>query len=175
MDTIPHSVRKPNNSPSTHWNDDPWGANGEDEDVKPLTREEAQQWRSTQPDFSIWRVLVWQAVLAVVLTALAALLTSDSVVVKSVLYGAAAVLLPSALMAWGVTSSALARQTSGVAQASLLNFFVWEGIKLVLVIALLALAPAVLGAVNWLALVVGLVVVLKVYGLVFYWQSKRHH
>lgn len=94
-------------------------------------------------------------------------------VVKSVLYGAAAVLLPSALMAWGVTSSAVARQLSGEAQASLVNFFVWEGIKLVLVLVLMGLAPVVLDAVNWLALVAGLVVVLKVVGLVLYVQTKR--
>lgn len=174
MDTIPHPVRKPNNSPPFQWDDDAHSEyDAENENFKPLTREEAQQWRSQQTEVSVWRVLMWQAVLALVVTVLAALLTSDPVVVKSVLYGAAAVVLPSALMAWGVTSSALARLTSGAAKASLLNFFVWEGIKLVLVIALMASAPAVLGAVNWLALVAGLVVVLKVYGLVFYFQSKR--
>jgi ATP synthase protein I len=122
---------------------------------------------------SVRLVLVWQVLVALATTALAALLTGDAVVVRSVLYGAAAVVLPSALMAWGVTSSAVAKKVSGVAQASLLNFFVWQGIKLVLVMVLLGLAPVVLDAVNWLALVAGLVVVLKVVGLVFYVQSKR--
>ena len=110
---------------------------------------------------------------AVVLVVLAEWLTSDLVVVKSVLYGAAAVVLPSALMAWGVTSSALARQVSGEAKASLANFFLWEGIKLVLVLVLLGLAPVLMEAVNWLALVAGLVVVLKVFGWVLYVQTKR--
>jgi ATP synthase protein I len=175
MDTIPHPERKPVSSQASLW-DDASGSNADDaaeDDFKPLTREQAQQWRSEQPALSVSKVLVWQALFALGLAGLAAALTSDLVVVKSVLYGAAAVVLPSALMAWGVTSSAVARRVSGVAQASLLNFFVWEGIKLVLVLLLLVLAPVVLDAVNWLALVAGLVVVLKVYGLVLFVQTKR--
>jgi ATP synthase protein I len=174
MDTIPHPVRKPDDSPATPWvNNDVDSDGAAEDDFKPLTREEAQQWRSTQPTLSVHLVLVWQVVVALVMTALAYLLTGDSVVVQSVFYGAAAVVLPSALMAWGVTSSAVAKKVSGVAQAALLNFFVWEGVKLALVMALLGLAPVVLDAVNWLALVVGLVLVLKVVGLVFFIQSKR--
>lgn len=174
MDTIPHPVRKPESSPANTWIEDPVGADeAAEENFKPLTREEAQQWRSTQPTMSVRLVLVWQVVLALATTALAALLTGDWVVVQSVLYGAAAVVLPSALMAWGVSSSAAAQKVSGVAQAALLNFFVWEGIKLVLILALLGLAPVVLDAVNWLALVAGLVVVIKVVGLVFFVQSRR--
>jgi ATP synthase protein I len=174
MDTIPHPVRKPNNSQASLWDDSRSDADGVNEDdFKSLTREEALQWRNTQPTLSVWRVLMWQTLSGLLLTVLAAMLTSDPVVVKSVLYGAAAVVLPSALMAWGVTSSSLAQRTSGVAQASLVNFFVWEGIKLLLVLVLLVLAPVLLDAVNWLALVAGLVVVLKVVGLVFYVQSKR--
>ncbi len=174
MDTIPHPVRKPENGQSDAWIDDPVETDGAVEDnFKPLTREEAQHWRSTQATMSVRWVLVWQVVFALVTMALAALLTRDLVVVQSVLYGAAAVVLPSALMAWGVKFSAVAKKVSGVAQAALLNFFVWEGVKLVLVMVLLGLAPVLLDAVNWLALVVGLVVVLKVVGLVFFVQSKR--
>jgi ATP synthase protein I len=174
MDTIPHPARKPENSPANPWIVDPADADGAaEENFKPLTREEARQWRSSQPALSLRWLLVWQALSAVVLAVLAEWLTSDPVVVKSVLYGAAAVVLPSALMAWGVTSSAMARQVSGEAKASLVNFFVWEGIKLVLVLVLMGLAPVVMDAVNWLALVAGLVVVLKVFGWVLYVQTKR--
>ncbi|MDP4621613.1 MAG: ATP synthase subunit I [Hydrogenophaga sp.] len=174
MDTIPHPARKPDNSPANSWIDDPVDSDGAAEDnFKPLTREEARQWRSSQPALSLRWLLMWQVLSALVLAVLAAWLTSDPVVVKSVLYGAAAVVLPSALMAWGVTSSAMARQVSGEAKASLVNFFVWEGIKLMLVLILLGLAPVVLDTVNWLALVAGLVVVLKVFGWVLYVQTKR--
>lgn len=174
MDTIPHPGRKPETSQASLW-DEPSVNTDEvaQEDFKPLTREEALQWRSKQPVLSVRRVLFWQTVSALVLAVLAAVLTADPVVVKSVLYGSAAVVLPSALMAWGVTSSAVARRVSTVAPAALANFFVWEGIKLVLVMLLMALAPVVLGAVNWLALVAGLVVVLKVVGLVLYVQTKQ--
>lgn len=174
MDTIPHPARKPENSLANPWIVDPvYADEASEENFKPLTREQAQQWRSTQPALSLLWLLVWQALSALVLAVLADWLTSDPVVVKSVLYGAAAVVLPSALMAWGVTSSALARQVSGEAKASLVNFFVWEGIKLVLVLVLLGLAPVLMEAVNWLALVAGLVVVLKVFGWVLYVQTKR--
>ena len=174
MDTIPHPARKPENSPANPWIVDPADADGAaEENFKPLTREEARQWRSSQPALSLRWLLMWQVLSALVLAVLAAWLTSDPVVVKSVLYGAAAVLLPSALMAWGVTSSAMARQVSGEAKASLVNFFVWEGIKLVLVLVLMGLAPVLMDAVNWLALVAGLVVVLKVFGWVLYVQTKR--
>lgn len=174
MDTIPHPVRKPENSLANPWIDDPVYVDGAaEENFKPLTSEEARQWRSSQPALSLPWLLVWQALSAAVLVVLAEWLTSDPVVVKSVLYGAASVLLPSALMAWGVTSSAVARQVSGDAKASLVNFFVWEGIKLVLVLVLLGLAPVLMEAVNWLALVAGLVVVLKVFGLALYVQTKR--
>jgi ATP synthase protein I len=174
MDTIPHPARKPENSLENPWNVDAVCADGaEEENFKPLTREEARQWRSSQPALSLRWLLMWQVLSALVLAVLVAWLTSDPVVVKSVLYGAAAVVLPSALMAWGVTSSAMARQVSGEARASLVNFFVWEGIKLVLVLVLMGLAPVVMDAVNWLALVAGLVLVLKVFGWVLYVQTKR--
>ena len=174
MDTIPHPARKPESSQATLWDDPSVDTDGDAaDDFKPLTREEARQWRSAQPALSVRRLLFWQVIAALVLAVLAAVLTSDPVVVQSVLYGAAAVVLPSALMAWGVTSSAVARRVSGVAPAALAHFFVWEGIKLVLVLLLMALAPVVLDAVNWLALVAGLVVVLKVVGLVLYVQTKQ--
>jgi ATP synthase protein I len=174
MDTIPHPAQKSENSLANPCIVDTVYADGAaEENFKPLTREEARQWRSSQAALSLRWLLVWQALSAVVLVVLAEWLTSDPVVVKSVLYGAAAVVLPSALMAWGVTSSALARQVSGEAKASLANFFLWEGIKLVLVLVLLGLAPVLMEAVNWLALVAGLVVVLKVFGWVLYVQTKR--
>lgn len=48
----------------------------------------------------------------------------------------------------------------------------WEGVKVLLCIALLSLASVVVPNLNWLALVVGLVFVLKVYWLAFLMLSK---
>jgi ATP synthase protein I len=91
----------------------------------------------------------------------------------SVLYGAASVVIPSALMAYGLTSSALARLTSGFAQAAFAGFLLWEGVKVLLVVAMLWLAPTVVPELNWLGLLAGLVVVLKVYWLGLWIQTRR--
>lgn len=146
----------------------------EQDDFKPLTREEAQQWRMAQPRTSVWAVLGWQVVLALLAACVAAALTRSQPVVVSLLYGAAAVVLPTGLMAWGLTQSALSRRAAGGgAQASLAGFFVWEGAKLLLAIALLALAPKVVPDLSWLALVAGLVVVLKAYWLELWFRARR--
>ena len=144
-----------------------------EDDFKPLTREQAQQWRASQPRTTVWAVLGWQAVLALVAAAVAWVLTRSPAVVMSLSYGAFAVMGPTALMAWGMTKSALSRRAGGAAQVSLLGFFVWEGAKLLLAIALLALASRVVPELNWLALVAGLVVVLKAYWLELWVRARR--
>jgi ATP synthase protein I len=94
-------------------------------------------------------------------------------VASSVVYGAAAVVVPTALMAYGLTSSALSRLLAGFAQAAFAGFLLWEGIKILLSVALLWLAPMVVPGLNWLGLLAGLVVVLKVYWLGFLVQGRR--
>lgn len=145
----------------------------EADDFKPLTREQAQQWRASQPRESVWSVLKWQAVLALLAVLVAAALFRRQAVVVSVLYGAMAVMVPSGLMAWGLTRSALSRRAAGGAQASLAVFFVWEGAKVLLAIALLALAPRLVPDLSWLALVAGLVVVLKAHWLELWLRTRR--
>ena len=142
-------------------------------EFKPLTREQAQQWRAAQPRESVWAVLGWQVLLALLATGLAWLLSGQASVVASVFYGAAAVVLPSAVMAWGLTSSALSRLFAGVAKASLAGFFLWEGVKVLLVVAMLWSAPRIVADLNWLALVAGLVVVLKAYWLELWFRARR--
>lgn len=112
-------------------------------------------------------------VLAVLAACVAALLTRSQAVVVSLLYGAGAVVLPTGLMAWGLTKGALSRRAAGGAQASLAGFFVWEGAKILLAIALLALAPRLVPNLSWLALVAGLVVVLKAYWLELWFRARR--
>jgi len=141
-------------------------------EFKPLTREQAQQWRSTQPVLSPWRLVAVQCLMGLGLAVVAALITRSVSVSVSVLYGAAAVALPSALMAWGLTSSALARALSGVAQAALAGFFFWEGVKILLAMAMLVAARWVVPDLSWPGLLIGLVLVLKVYWLGFWIQSR---
>ncbi|MEW6695675.1 MAG: ATP synthase subunit I, partial [Pseudomonadota bacterium] len=84
-------------------------------------------------------------------------------------YGGVSVLVPAAVMAWGMTSSALARwlraAAPGVPRASLVGWLWWEGVKVALALAMLATAPRWIPDLSWLGLVVGLVVVLKSYWL----------
>jgi len=155
----------------SHWEDE-----GEPEDFKPLTRQEAQQWRQRQPAQSPWRVVVWQIGLLVVVTLLAAVVSGERQVVLSVAYGGICVLLPTSLMAYGLTASGLSRWVSrvfpGAAGVSLAGLFFWEGVKILLAIALMAAAPSVVPNLSWLALVAGLIVVLKAYWFAF-WLSRK--
>jgi ATP synthase protein I len=150
------------------------GADGEQEiEFKPLTREEAQQWRTRQPSLSLWRLVGLQLLVGLSAGALAWLFTQSVSVAGSVLYGAASVVLPSALMAYGLTSSALSRLLAGYAQAAFAGFLLWEGVKILLVVAMLWSAPWVIPGLNWLGLLAGLVLVLKVYWFGFWIQTRR--
>lgn len=150
-----------------------WEDGAQEPEFKPLTREEAQQWRASQPVFSVWRLVGVQSLAGLAAGLLGWLLMQSASVGWSVFYGAASVVIPSALMAYGLTSSALTRLTSGFAQAAFAGFLLWEGVKVLLVVALLWLAPTVVPDLNWLGLLAGLVVVLKVYWLGLWIQTRR--
>lgn len=156
-------------TPADDWDED----EVQEPEFKPLTREEALHWRARQPMFSVWRLVGMQVLAGVVAGVLGGLLTQSASVAWSVLYGAAAVAAPSALMAYGLTSSALARLTSGFAQAAFAGFLFWEGVKVLLAVALLGLAPVLVPGLSWFGLLAGLVVVLKVYWLGLWAQSRR--
>jgi len=154
----------------------------EDESFTPLTAEQANEWRARQPQASVWGVVRWQLVLLLLATALSvpfALVWGAPAVVASVFYGGLCVLLPTALMAYGLTGSRWARKRAAKAQGSqgsaagvLAGVFFWEGVKIVLAVAMLALAPRLIPDLSWLGLLLGLVMVLKAYGVAF-WLKKR--
>ncbi len=150
------------------------GPDGEQEiEFKPLTRQEAQQWRARQPSFSLWRLVGLQLLVGLSAGMLSWLFTQSIAVAVSVLYGAASVALPSALMAFGLTSSALSRLLAGYAHAAFAGFLLWEGVKILLVVAMLWSAPRIVPELNWLGLLAGLVLVLKVYWFGFWIQTRR--
>lgn len=152
---------------------DEWDEAGAQEpEFKPLTREEAQQWRASQPTVSVWWLVGVQVLVGLSAGALAWLLTQRVPVAWSVLYGAAAVALPSALMAYGMTSSAVSRLLAGVAQAAFAGFLLWEGVKILLAVAMLWLAPMVVPGLSWLGLLAGLVLTLKVYWFGFWIRTR---
>jgi ATP synthase protein I len=112
-------------------------------------------------------VVLAQLVLGVVWVALAWLIFG-ALVAKSVACGVMAVVLPAALFARGLTSQ-FAKANAGVAVVS---FFVWELVKIVVTIGLLFAAHRLVRDLNWLAMLVGLVLTLKVYWLALAFKRK---
>ncbi len=153
--------------------DEDTGDGAQEPEFKPLTREEARQWRASQPVLSPWRLVGVQWLVGLLAALVAGLLWQSASLAASVLYGAAAVALPSALMAYGLTSSALSRLLSGFAQAAFTGFLFWEGVKVLMSVAMLAAAAWVLPELNWMGLLIGLVLVLKVFWFGFFFQTRR--
>ena len=152
---------------------DAWSDDDAEPDFKPLTADEAVAWRQRQTAVSVWELVGWQVLLGVLVSLLGWLLTQRISVMWSVAYGAASVVCPSAVMAYGLTSSALARRLAGVAQAAFVGFLFWEGVKVLLAVLMLWAAHWVVPDLSWLGLVVGLVVVLKVHWLGWWIRGRR--
>ena len=133
---------------------------------KPLTREQAQDLRTRHPSLSPWRVVGAQAALGVAVALLAVLITAREDLAWSVLYGAATVVVPAALMARGMTSK-LSSVSPG---ASVFSFMLWQFVKIGVSVAMLLLAPKLVQPLSWPALLVGLVLCLKVYVLALLWR-----
>lgn len=150
---------------------DRW-AEDEDEEAgrtfKPLTREEAQALRRREPLLNPWRVVAGQVVVGAVAALLAMLVTGSAGVGWSMLYGAAAVAVPGALMARGMTSR-LGSMSPGVGAVS---FMLWEFVKIAVSVAMLMLAPRLVQDLSWPALLVGLVLCMKVYWVALLWRGR---
>ena len=131
----------------------------EDPDFKPLTAEEAEQWRRCNPPISVAKVVVGQAVVGVLVALVAWGLTGQAAVGWSSAYGALAVVVPAALFARGV----FRHKASSDPRAAMVGFFGWEIAKIVLTVALLAAAPRLVPGLNWIALLVGMVITMKTY------------
>lgn len=137
--------------------------------VRALTREEAQALGAKNPSISPWRVVAVQAVIGLVMAALAWLITGKQGFVWSVLYGAATVVVPGALMARGMTS----RLTSMAPGVSAVSFMLWEFGKIGVSVAMLALAPKLVPGLSWPALLVALIVCIKVYWVALSWRGRK--
>ena len=141
----------------------------EAEEFHPMTAQEAQAWRARHPTLSVWWVVGVQLMLAVLLAVSAAWIWGRSSIAFSLMYGALAVVLPSALFARGMTS----RLASVNAVSAALSFAVWQGVKMVLTVLLLVLAPRVLNDVSWPALLAGMLLTMKVYWLALAWGRPQ--
>jgi ATP synthase protein I len=140
---------------------------------KSLTREEAQDLQAKHPPISVWRVVGIQALVGVAIALLAYLvielggLGGQGKAAQSALWGAAAVVVPNALMAWGMT-----KLFRGMPAAAVLGFMFWELIKIMTAVAILAVAAVWVSDLNWLAMLAGLVGCLKVNWLALLWQGR---
>jgi ATP synthase protein I len=149
--------------------DEDGDAKGSD-DFRPLTAEEAQKLRLQQPLLSIWRVVLAQVVIGLIVAAFTWLFTGRVSAVWSAAYGALAVVVPAALFARGLTSKT-STINSGTA---VFAFLLWEMVKIGLTVAMLYAAIWLVKDLSWPAMLVGLVITMKVYWVVFAWRKAFH-
>ena len=143
-------------------------AEAEESDFKPLSAEQAQVWRQSHKVLSVWRVIAIQVAVGALMALLLGLVSGKTHWGWSAAYGALAVVLPAVLFARGMNRQKFA-QSGGSAMA---GFFVWELVKIVLTVAMLAAAPRVVAQLSWLALLAGMVVTMKTYWIVLMVQSS---
>jgi ATP synthase protein I len=140
----------------------------EDQDFKRLTADEAKALRLADPALSPWWVVGLQCVAGLVVTLLAWVVSGQSVVAWSAAYGSLAVIIPAALFARGLMS-----QFSSInAATASFGFFLWEAVKMVVSVAMVAAAPRLIENLSWLALMAGLFVTLKMYWLALLKRPK---
>jgi ATP synthase protein I len=141
----------------------------QDSDFKPLTADEARQWREMHPEVSVWRVIAAQALMGVLAALAAWALTGRQSAAWSAGYGALAVVIPAALFARGV----MRQKNVSNPGVAMLGFFGWELVKIVLTVAMLVAAPRLIGGLSWLALIAGLILAMKTYWIALVVQSRR--
>ena len=133
---------------------------------KTLTAAEARLVREKLTIVSPWRVVGVQLLAGLVCAAGAWLLSRQASMVWSALYGAAATVLPSALLARGMTRAA------GGAVAAAAGFLFWEMLKIGVAIAMLLIAAKVVPQLSWPALLLTMVVCMKVNWFALLWRGR---
>lgn len=138
-------------------------------DFTPLTAEQAQVLREQQPSTSPWSIVGLQVVVGCLVALAAWGLTGKPVSGWSAAYGALAVVIPGVLFARGLMSqfASINAVTAGF------GFFVWEAIKIAVSVGMLFAAPRLVVGLDWLAMLIGLIVTLKVYWLALLMRPKR--
>jgi ATP synthase protein I len=107
---------------------------------------------------SPWQIIAGQLLAGACFAVLAWFFTGKVNVAISAAYGVLAVVIPAAVFARGLMSqfSSLNALTAGF------GFFVWEMIKIVATVVLMAMAPKLVADLDWLAMLIGLIVTMKV-------------
>ena len=139
--------------------------------VQPLTAAQAQVLREQQPMVSPWRVVRWQVVVGLLLALVVWGVSRKSALAWSAAYGALAVVIPAALFARGL----LRQREAASAGSALAGFVMWEIVKIALTVAMLLAAPRLVVQLNWLALLAGFVVTMKVHWVAIWLRPKRRN
>jgi ATP synthase protein I len=158
-DTLDHDAWRDSASPGDEQFDS--------KDFKRLTHEEAQRLRAGIPQVSPRRVVAAQAAAGLVCWAVTWLVTRSGGAAWSALYGAAAVVVPGALLARGMT-----RGTSSPVAAAV-GFLFWEMLKIGVAVAMLVIAASVVPNLSWPALLITMVVCIKVNWVALLWRARR--
>lgn len=147
---------------------DPWDDEAPDSvPAPPWTAQQVQALVAREKPLSPWRVVALQAVVGGLLALVWWLFgTAPAQQVRSTVWGAAAVVLPHAVMAWGLRRPAIQ------AQAAFLSFLVWELIKVGLAVVILVAAAWLVRDLSWPALLVALIACLKVHLGAWWWLSR---
>lgn len=144
---------------------------GVEQDVfKPWSRQEAEAWRARNPPLSPWRVVIMQALAGLVCCAVVWAITQRGGAVWSALYGAAAVVVPGALLARGMTRDLA--HLPGAAGVAVVRFMFWETVKIGVAVAMLVAAPRVIEGLSWPALLVAMIVCAKMNWLALLWRRR---
>ena len=149
-----------------------WRSKGFDDEQEPpprrLSRAEAADLIARQPAISPWRVVLYQVLVGIAIAALVHLVTGDALLTASALYGAAVVAVPGALMARGATSR-LGTISPLVSTVSIMG---WATVKIVVSVAMLALASRIVPGLHWPVMLVTLVVCLQTYPFALLWRGR---
>lgn len=146
-----------------------WDDREDEAPVRSLTRAEAQELRERKPQVPAWWVVAAQAVVGGLVAMLAWLAFDDPAVWVSALYGAAVGVVPGALMARGMSSRLSSMSPAG----SAVSFMLWETVKIVVSVLMLALAPKIVQPLSWPAMLVSLMICLNVYLLALLWRRPE--
>ena len=145
-----------------------WDDDDEEAPPTPLTRLQAQALRAEQPSVSAWQVVAAQAAAGLVVAVLCFFASGRAELGWSALYGAASVVLPSALLARGI-----ARLSGTGPAAAAVGLMFWEGVKVLLTVAMLIAAASVVPRLSWPALLAALVVCLSMYWWALLWRGRQ--
>lgn len=140
----------------------------DDEAIVPLTPQQAQELRSRLQWVSPWSVVGVQAAVGSLCVLVAGLWSASPEVAKSALWGMMAVLVPAALMA-----KVMGLPPADHAAAAMKRLARWQGVKILLTVAILVAAVRWTDHLSWPAMLLTLVLCLKVYGLALLWMHRR--